>query len=146
MLLRRKDELWYFEGDPAMSGVFEAESWRINLPKKWSGEWHDDIATIYDPDGVGALQISEHQNLETDVTDEDLLDFIEEVPADQTTPFSAIGFVGLHYRYVEDATHWEKWLLRHADVMLFATYNCDIADSEIEKRKVFAAVGSISPR
>jgi len=129
-----------------VSSPFEAARWSLELPKRWLGEWENDIAVIYAPGGMGALQISEYQKLETEITDEDLLESIEEVPQDQATPFSAKGFVGFHYCYSDDATHWKIWLLRDADIMLFVTYNCNVADAKVEEQEVIRAVRSITPR
>lgn len=128
-----------------MSSAFEAERWSLELPERWLGEWENDIAVIYAPNGVGALQISEHQKLETEVTDEDLLGFIEKIRRDQATPFFTKGFVGFHYCYTDDATDWKIWLLRDADIMLFVTYNCNVADAKVEEQEVIRAIRSITP-
>lgn len=132
-------------GESSLDDRFGSERWSILLPKGWRGTWEGDVAGIYHPNGVGALQISGYQKLE-EVTDEDLLMLIQEVPKEQATAFSTARFVGFHISYVEGASHWETWFLRHADLMLYVTYNCAVADAGIEQQSVLTAVRSIMPR
>ena len=64
------------------------DSWSVDLPNHWQVEETEDCLAIYDPNGVGAFQISSYFKDDGAVTYDDLLEFAEiEEPEKTDFPF-----------------------------------------------------------
>ncbi|MFN8443958.1 MAG: hypothetical protein U0175_24470 [Caldilineaceae bacterium] len=125
--------------------LFQAYSWSIDIPETWLGKVDESCWTFSAQDPIGALQISLYEKGEV-VTDQDLLEFLEEHIADLNLAHDVEGspkvrkvdagqFLGysIQYGIVEDGNEeeqrWQVWWLRSSEIMLFVTYIC--ASSEI---------------
>ena len=53
-------------------------------------------------------------------------------------------FHGYQLVYGAENTFWRKCWLRNGKVFLFASYNCDIKDNEIESTTINQIMGSLS--
>ena len=110
-----------------MGSTLSTALWRVTLRPGCEGELGDDCASVFLPDGRGALQLSAYQKDNGPVTHDELLAFASEsVPADTPAHLVHLGaFNGLRYHYVEGVRFWRRWLLRADRTLLFVTYNCD---------------------
>lgn len=122
-----------------------ARSWSIAVPKGWEHESEDALDTFFDPDGVGALQISSFTKASGDVTERDLTESIEDMKlAGVPRRAAAFGpFVGYSLEREEDGQLGQYWFLRAGPVMLFVTYFCDRQHAGTEARIVAAALSSL---
>ena len=123
-----------------------ARSWSIDVPKGWEHDAEDTLDTFFDPDGVGALQISSLTKSGGDVTDGELLESIEDMKlADRPRTATAIGqFTGYALEKVhDDGQAGRYWFLRAGPMLLFVTYFCDKQDVGKEARLVAKALGSL---
>ncbi len=121
---------------------YESTDWSIEVPEGWSHEFGDDCTTFEHPQGVGAFQVSSYRKDEP-VTDDDLREFIGEIPL---AAVSFGRFTGFRTRFSEDDTFWTKWWLRAANQMIFATYNCSLAERGREDAEVSTMIESLTPK
>ncbi len=123
-----------------------ARSWSIDVPKGWELETEDTLDTFFDPDGVGALQVSSLTKSGGDVTDAELIESIEDMKlADRPRAPAAFGpFTGYALEKVhDDGQAGRYWFLRAGPLLLFVTYFCDKQDAGKEARIVAKALGSL---
>ena len=130
----------------AVAAHKNARSWSIAVPPGWEHEAEDTLDTFFDPDGVGALQISSITKSSADVTDADLVESIEDTKlADAPRAAAAFGpFTGyVLRRQHDDGQAGQYWFLRAGPLLLFATYFCDKRDAGRETRAVTKALASL---
>lgn len=130
----------------AVSRAVAARAWSLDVPKGWEHEAEDTLDTFFDPDGVGALQISSMTKSGGDVTDAELVESIEDMKlADRPRKAAAFGpFAGYALEKVhDDGQAGRYWFLRAGPVMLFATYFCDKRDIGKEAAIVARALNSL---
>ena len=108
--------------------------WQISLPDDWLIETEDDCQSIYHPDGAGMLEISASLQPEP-LTQDDLKAIASEhLETGATTEDTLIGnFSGFELTYEDEDVFWREWYLKHDNLLLFITYNCDLADEEKEE-------------
>lgn len=94
---------------------------------------------------MGALQISAFQKPNGNVTKDDLLDATDlDAEAQKHLGEKKWGeFEGLQLVFSPDDTFWRKWWLVAGKTMLFATYNCELQDQEVEREAINAMVSSL---
>lgn len=111
--------------------------WKLDIPREWEEHEEDDTLIVYDPDGVGALQIS---GMATDgeVSDEDLRELAREhiEAGAKTRPVEFGDFTGFTFDYSEEDEFWQEWYLRSGHVSLYATYNCELDDKGVESELI----------
>lgn len=120
--------------------------WSIDVPAGWEHEAEETLDTFFDPDGVGALQISSLTKSDGDVTDAELLESIEDMKlADQPRAATTLGpFAGYALEKVhEDGLAGRYWFLRAGPLLLFVTYFCEKQVADTEARIVAKALGSL---
>jgi hypothetical protein len=123
-----------------------ARSWSIDVPKGWELETEDMLDTFFDPDGVGALQVSSLTKSGGDVTDAELIESIEDMKlADRPRAPAAFGpFTGYALEKVhDDGQAGRYWFLRAGPLLLFVTYFCDKQDAGKEARIVAKALSTL---
>ena len=124
--------------------LYQGPGWQMLLAPDWLCEFIDDCFTVYQPDGVGVMQISVFAK-EGEVTSDDLRGLADEqledieILNDCTTK----GFFGFSTSFDEDDEFWQCWFLGCEDTALFITYNCEAADRNAEISHVREMVKSL---
>jgi hypothetical protein len=123
---------------------FGGPSWSLSLIEDWEAEHDAECDSIYNPNGVGALQISTLKK-QTVVTDQDLKALASQhsesdVKINQV--FSG-DFSGITFSLVIDDDYWRYWYLRSGFVVLFVTYNCNLEDKAVEEKQVNLILNSL---
>jgi hypothetical protein len=123
---------------------FKGKSWSLMLPENWKGQHDEECETMYDPSGVGALQISSARK-DGEVTDEDLLSFAEEhiEAGAKTKDVRLDDFSGITFSYAFDNQFWRQWFMKSNSLALFITYNCELAHKDIEYEIVDQIINSL---
>jgi hypothetical protein len=121
-------------------------AWSIEPPKGWEHEAEDTLDTFFDPDGVGALQISSMTKSSGDVTDADLAESIDDmkladVPREKATHGAFTGYT--LKKDFDDGQSGQYWFLRAGPVLLFATYFCPKQDVGREQSLVRKSLDSL---
>jgi hypothetical protein len=123
-----------------------ARSWSIDVPAGWEHETEDTLDTFFDPDGVGALQISSLTKGGGDVTDAELIESIEDMKLAECPrvaaafgPFTGYALEKLH----DDGQAGRYWFLRAGPLLLFVTYFCDRQDAGKEARIVEKSLNTL---
>ncbi len=130
----------------AVRQALAARSWSIDVPKSWEHEAEDTLDTFFDPDGVGALQISSLTKSGGDVTDAELIESIEDMNlADRPRAAAAFGpFAGYALEKLhDDGQAGRYWFLRAGTLLLFVTYFCEEKDAGKEARIVEKALNTL---
>jgi hypothetical protein len=93
--------------------LFKGNLWSIVLPPEWVGEHDEDCATIYNPDGAGALQISAYSK-NGDVTKEDLMGLANEyIPVGAKLTRIEVGqFSGYSVAVGLEGQFWQYWFCK----------------------------------
>jgi hypothetical protein len=119
------------------------ETWELTLADKWQAEANEDCITITHPQGVGALQISAFQKKHGQLISLEELQWqvIEHSPIPQSHLAKLQEqqwgqFSDLQVIYAMQGTFWRKWWLRHANTLLFVTYNCEQKSDSVETAAV----------
>ena len=112
--------------------TFGTENWRVNLPDEWLGQHMAEYSTVYDPKGVGALQISVVK--ETNKMDDELKEFASECFEDRKNleQVTLRNFSGFSFGFCVGDEYWRQWLLKSGNFTMFVTYNCALDDKGIE--------------
>ncbi len=105
------------------------DTWSVDLPNHWEGEETEECIAIYDPDGVGAFQISSYFKEDGNVTTEDLLEFSEiENPEKANLPFLS----GIYKKIADNKNVVFNWWLCAANHLIYVTYICGKEDERVE--------------
>jgi hypothetical protein len=98
--------------------------WSVEIGDEWSATDHPECLTL-ELSREGALQLSSVRKGSGDVTEDDLLSFLEghEKEWGSATPTRCGEFVGLLVRYTKDDSEWVRWFVRNRELVLLATYN-----------------------
>lgn len=124
---------------------FGRETWSVVLPASWQGSHDRECASISATPEVGALQVSAAFK-ESEVTDEDLLEFAEEHTAAgrQPRPTRLGEFSGFEFAFEAESYWWRQWFLRSHEQMLYVTYICDSAARGAEDQAVDGILSTLS--
>lgn len=123
---------------------FKGNCWEVELLPEWVGEHAEDCATIYHPDGVGALQISSYSKNDS-VTEADLKDLAQEHIdfGAKLGKAEAGAFEGLTFAFGSDGEFWQFWYVAKGNIALLITYNCNEADLGPEREHAKSIVASL---
>jgi len=119
-------------------------AWWLTIPDGWNEVPDPDCATIVSAGELGALQLSS-EIAAGDLTHEDLLELARE-HLDAGAPradVTAGDFRGFEIAFDDGEAYWRQWYLRAGSQMLFATYNCSLANIGVDDAAVEAALGSL---
>lgn len=122
--------------------------WSIELLPGWRAEQDDSCVTISCERGVGALQISAYEHEPQPVSAQDLDELSEgEYPADAMVNEGLFGeFKGLCVSFSVNEKYWRKWWLANRSLLLFVTYNCDVADRNRETQEIDQMIATLKNR
>jgi hypothetical protein len=123
---------------------FLGTKWSIEPSKKWILEISEGVYSFFDPEGYGALQISEYIQ-DSYITTSDIMSFIDnEDDISHATEVEYGDFTGFYLIYVdEDGILWRKWWLKSNSLLLFITYNCDFEKKDYELSEVDKSILSL---
>ncbi len=113
---------------------YESNWWSIEYPEEWETEQNEDCTTFYNPDGVGALQISSYRKDEQ-ISESEIFD----VATDDITETNKLqkikeeNYQGFIASYAEENDFWKKYYIWKDRIMVYITYNCEIKDKNNEE-------------
>ncbi len=122
----------------------QGPDWNIDIPADWEADQDEDYLILYDPDGVGALNLS-GMVTDAEVTDADLREFAaEHLEAGAKIREVELGdFTGFTLNYREGDEYWQEWFLRSGPIALFVTYNCEYDDKGVEDEALEEILNSL---
>src|SRR5205823_3882442 len=103
-----------------------------------SGSQDETCATFLADSPIGALQISAASKGMGFVTDDDLKDFAQEhIDAGAKLGTVTYGpFSGFYLHYPEGEHYWKHWWLRSGNILVYVTYNAEIAAKGVEDEAI----------
>ena len=123
---------------------FQGNHWQVNLPPNWQGNHHEDCSTIFNPNGVGALQISSYSKGDS-ITESDL----EDLAKDHLNTGAKVGkanageFDGFTFAYGTNGEFWQFWFVAKGKNALLITYNCNEDDLGPEREQAKMIVSGL---
>lgn len=118
------------------------DTWSIDLPNNWVVEETDVCMAFYNPDGVGAIQISTYLKEDGNVTNDDLLEFSEaKNPVEADLPY----LKGIQKTFEDGGDIFINWWLRSGSQLYYVTYICEKGDEAIEAEEREYIVYSLRP-
>ena len=124
--------------------TFQTNTWSVSLPDNWEEEHDAEGVTLFNPDGLGALEISAVERDEP--VDDGFLEYMaaEHLEAGAEPDEVEYGdFEGLEFSYDDDGNYWREWYLRADNLMLYVTYHCPLADEGREDDEVDAILETL---
>jgi len=123
---------------------FTGASWSASLPTGWQAEPTDECDSIFNPEGVGVLQVSAYSK-ETTVSEQDLIDLASEhIESGAKTKSIVLGeFSGITLSFGTEGEYWRHWYLRAGLHALFVTYNCETEDRLIKEGLINTILNSL---
>ena len=119
--------------------------WEISIAEGWQSEDEDNLVTIYDPSGYGALQISSYSK-NTAVSEDDLKELasehIESGAKYKTYEQNGGSVLTLAFGY--EGIFWQYWYVSVGNLAILVTYNCKEADQPNEIDVVKSIVATIN--
>lgn len=124
--------------------TIQTENWSLELPEDWEVEQDDICLSVWQSDGVGALQFSTARK-DSPVTDSDLLEFAEDHlnRSANPVPVTLGEFSGFELCYEFQEIWWRLWFLRAGSTALFITYNCNVSNAGFEADVVDAVLANL---
>lgn len=118
------------------------DTWSIDLPNNWGAEETDECMAFYNPDGVGAIQISTYVKEDGNVSNDDLMEFSEvENPEEADLPY----LKGIQKTTEDGGDIFINWWLRSGSQLFYVTYICEKGDESIEAEEREYVVYSLRP-
>jgi hypothetical protein len=118
---------------------FQRALWSVDMPEGWTYQEAGRSVAFFNPDGVGAFNVSAYQKGEP-VTDSDLREFANSARLDTVSAGNASGFA---CKLLQGDKCWLKWWLRSASVMVHVTYNCNVEDQGTEQKQIDHFISSV---
>ena len=118
------------------------DAWSIDLPNNWVVEETDECMAFYNPEGVGAIQISTYLKEDGNVSNKDLLEFSEaDNPDEADLPY----LKGIKKTVEDGGDIFINWWLRSGPQLYYVTYICEKGDEAIESEEREYVVYSLRP-
>jgi hypothetical protein len=124
---------------------YKGSGWELNIEDSWVVEDTDGLITIYNPQGVGALQVSSYSK-DSIVTEYDLKELAQEHIDAGAKVDSYIQHDSkvLTLAFGVDGEFWQHWYIAINHQALFVSYNCDVSERSVEIDTIKKIVASIS--
>jgi hypothetical protein len=116
---------------------------RFIYPLNWETEIDGRILSVFNPEGVGALQFSIYESSEERVNAQDYLRSILKRQQINTTVVGEKNIAVTTFINT-DGKYWKYWLLHKNSHIIFATYNCEEEDAEKEIKEIDEIVLSLT--
>lgn len=118
---------------------YQRKQWSVDMPEGWTYQEAGHSVAFFNPDGVGIFHISAHEKDEP-VTD---LDLRELAGGERLTEVNTGNASGFACRLIQGNKFWMKWWLRLANVMVLATYTCNLEEQGTEEDQISHLLASI---
>ncbi len=120
--------------------------WVLEIPKHWYARDDAECVTFVPDTNIGALQISAYKK-GGEVTDEDLIEFSGDLSGcTEHKRLKIYEFSGFTVIYSEGETYWKRWWLRSGEIMIFATYNCDLKEANRHADEVESIISTLKEK
>ena len=137
----------YSVGQKSMHPVFRNRVWELSVTSPWRATDCEHCVEITQPDGVGAIHISNARKKEGLVTPAETMERTKaECPEDTDVESVSCGdFKGHTAEYVDwhAGSYWKKWFVACRSDLLFITYTCKRGEEELEIAQVAALLASL---
>lgn len=111
----------------------------FQYPPAWEIESDGNIISLYNPDGVGSIQVSIYHHAENSF---DARGYLESILKKQN--LDAVIMEKEDRIFTSFTTSDGKyWLIQNKGLLVFVTYNCDVSDAQTEATEVRELIGSI---
>lgn len=115
----------------------------FKYPNDWELEQEDNLITVYNNNGVGALCISDYYPPKGKKINRinELIDYLNEnvvgINAEETKQNIITKDDHAYVDYIDkEKTYWQYWLFSDDKTVILITYNCEEPDREKEKTVV----------
>jgi hypothetical protein len=124
---------------------YKGSGWELNIEDSWVVEDTDGLISIYNPQGVGALQISSYSK-DLIVTEDGLKELAQEhIDAGaKIDSYIQNDNKALTLAFGVDGEFWQHWYIAINHQALFVSYNCDVSERSVEIDTIKKIVASIS--
>jgi hypothetical protein len=130
-----------------MHPIFERRPWELSMNAPWRAISVDGTIEITQPEGLGAVHISNARKREGFVSAEEILAQISSTaPADSEFCPATLGdFKGKSVEYVDwhGDRYWKRWFVACRMDLVVITYTCRRGDEEMEIEDVEALLSSL---
>jgi hypothetical protein len=133
-----------------MNHLFGRSTWGLTVPAPWRAEEVEGCVEITQPEGLGAVHISDGHKKEGHVQEHETLSQLRTKMSDDSDVERAvlgdfIGYSGEETDWRSDR-FWKRWFLGCRDTLLFVTYTCKRGDQESELPAVATLLSSLRSR
>ncbi len=117
--------------------TYKSVWWSIDLATGWAGSSAEECYEIVKPDGLGALHISSYRKDEK-ITKDDVLELMEldEDAIKHVSEKQWGEFNSFQLAYSDVDAFWRVWWLYKDNLLIYATYNCNLEDKGKESEDV----------
>lgn len=124
---------------------FDGDGWVAELAPNWESEEEEDCVAFFDPDGVGALEISTAHKEDGPIDAEELEEMATKCAPDgvELSACELGCWEGLSASFEDAGDAWRIWCVRSGSCALFITYNCNTDDRGTEDPVVDELLRSI---
>ena len=116
--------------------IVHAPWWCIEMPDEWQAEEddEDEVILIIDPDDLGELCITAIKKQDGLIDKAELLESAADLVERRltSTDVGIAGLTGIYFEYEQEGEAWREWYLTDGSTMLYATYNCDSENAQID--------------
>lgn len=119
--------------------VSPAELYSISYPTDWEYEEDETCTSFYKSDGVGALQISAYDTDNHYSAEESLTEYLKDKEIEDKTGVSQYEFQGNEVSlcsYNQENDFFKVWFITKNNIVVLATYNCEIRSKSVENKEV----------
>lgn len=116
----------------------ESTWWTIIIPDEWSCYRDANSVSIHAEPALGVLQVSAARKDADLVTDDDLRDFAQDHVRTygDLSPVAIGEWCGFYLKFSTDEYYWREWWLRNKNLLVYVTYNIDLAKKGCEDQEV----------
>lgn len=125
--------------------VVESQWWVIDLPPEWQAEQDEDTILISDEDGVGELAITTLEKEQGLVSDEELLEYSQDVSEEfgQGQPVMVAELSGYYFAYHDGDDAVRDWYLRCDGLLMLMTYSCSVDNDGMDNAAINEIIGTL---
>jgi hypothetical protein len=119
--------------------VSPSKWYSLQYPINWSIEEDGNCTTFYKKSGVGALQISSYDTGSLQSAKDNLVEYLgdEEIEDEVKISFhNSRGKEIAFCTYSKENDFFKVWIITKNEILLFATYNCEIHLKDVEIAEV----------
>ncbi len=131
--------------------ISNCKNFSFNYLDHWLLNEENNLLTLYNPDGYGALNVSYYylnDNVTIDRVNE-LIDYVSdnsnEINSKELKPKIINNEKFVYVDLINNLDeYWRYWIYSNKEIILFITYNCENSDIEKEKLTINNIVDSIT--